>query len=253
VLTGGIDLSVAGVASLSAVLLAGTVQGHDALLWPMVAAVLALGAAIGCVNGLASILLRVDPLVVTLGMDTTLEGCALLYTRQPGGSVPDYFQDLAFDRVAGLPVSALLLLALFGRAGFLLRYTRMGRNLYAVGNDRGAAHLSGLPIKRTLLMAYAASGLLAALTGVYLVSRTGIGDPRAGIGLELASITPVVVGGTSLAGGKGGVVGTLLGVVLVTLLDNLLNFLDVSSYYQWIVQGVIVIVAVSVPGARRSR
>lgn len=253
VLTGGIDLSVAGVASVSAVLLAGTVQGQDWLLWPMVAAVLALGAVIGCINGLVSILLKVDPLIVTLGMDTALEGCALLYSRQPGGSVPDYFQDLSFDHIAGVPLSALLLFALFGAAGAWLRYTRMGRNVYAVGNDPAAARLSGLPLKRTLLIAYAVSGLLAALTGVYLVSRTGVGDPRAGIGLELASITPVVVGGTSLAGGRGGVAGTLLGVILITLLDNLLNFLDVSSYYQWIVQGVIVIIAVSVPGSRSRR
>jgi ribose transport system permease protein len=253
VLTGGIDLSVAGVASLSAVLLAGTVEGHAELLWPMVAAVLALGGVIGCVNGLTAILLRVDPLIVTLGMDTMLAGGALLYRHQPGGSVPAYFQDLAFDHLAGVPLSALLLFALFGLAAAALAGTRTGRNLYAVGNDPAAAHLSGLPIRRTLVLAYAASGLLAALTGVYLVSRTGVGDPRAGLGLELASITPVVVGGTSLAGGRGSVAGTLLGVVLITLLDNLLNFLDVSSYYQWIVQGVIVIAAVSVPGARRRR
>ena len=253
ILSGGIDLSVGGLASVVCVLLAGTVQGQDQLLWPMIAVLLLFGAAVGLANGFVSTALRVNPLIVTLGMDSILGGCALLYRRQPGGSVPDYFQDLAFGRALGVPNAALLLLALFALAALLLRYTRSGRNLYAVGEDPLAARLSGLPVKRTLLSAYAASGLLAAFTGIYLVSRTGVGDPLAGSGLELASITPVVIGGTSLAGGRGGVFGTLLGVLLITLLNNLLNFLDVSPYYQWIAQGLILIAAVSASSTRRRR
>lgn len=251
ILTGGIDLSVGGVASLVAVLLAGLVQGQDQLLWPTVAALLALGAAIGLLNGLGMIYLRVNPLIVTLGMASVLQGAALLYRRQPGGSVPAYFQDFAYDRVLGVPDSALLLFAMFALAFLFLGYTRFGRNIYAVGDDPLAARLSGLPVTRALLAVYAVSGLCAAVTGIYLVSRTGVGDPRAGLGLDLASITPVVVGGTLLAGGRGGVVGSLLGVFLITLLNNLLNFLDVSSYYQWIVQGLIIIAAVSASAGRK--
>ncbi|MDQ2804950.1 MAG: ABC transporter permease, partial [Pseudomonadota bacterium] len=248
ILTGGIDFSVGGIASLASVLLTGLAQGQDALFWPVLALVLLIGLAIGLVNGLAVIRLRVNPLIITLGTGSVLQGLSLLYRKQPGGSAPDSFQDLAFAHVAGVPVTALLLLAAFALAFLFLGYTRPGRDIYAVGDDYAAARLSGLPAGRALVVAYAVSGCMAAVTGAYLVSRTGVGDPRAGTGLELSSITPVVIGGTVLAGGHGGVVGTLLGVVLMTLLNNLLNFLDVSSYIQWIVQGAIVIAAVSASG-----
>ncbi len=174
-----------------------------------------------------------------------LQGLALLYRNQPGGSAPDAFQDLAFARIGGIPFTTLLLAGAFAAAFLFLGHTRPGRDIYAVGDDAAAARLSGIGAGRALLVVYAVSGCLAAVTGAFLVSRTGVGDPRAGVGLELASITPVVVGGTVLSGGRGGVVGTLLGVLLLTLLNNLLNFLDVSSYVQWIVQGVIVLAAVS--------
>jgi ribose/xylose/arabinose/galactoside ABC-type transport system permease subunit len=200
---------------------------------------------VGVLNGVATMRLRVNPLIVTLGMDSVLQGIALLYRKQPGGSAPDWFQDIAFSYIGGVPETALLLLLAFALAFVFLRFTRLGRAIYAIGGDAAAARLSGLPVGRALLAAYAVSGFLAALTGAYLVSRTGVGDPRGGTGLELASITPVVVGGTVLAGGRGGVVGTLLGVLLLTLLSNLLNFLDISTYVQWIIQGAIVILAVS--------
>ena len=245
ILTGGIDFSVGGLASLASVLLAGLPGEQSGMFLPALALVLAMGAAIGLANGAAVIGLGVNPLIVTLGMDSMLQGAALLYRNQPGGTAPDWFQDLAFAHVLGLPATALILLVAAAVAWTFLRYTRLGRTIYAIGGDVAAARLSGLPTGRALLVVYAASGFLAALTGAYLVSRTGVGDPRGGVGLELASITPVVVGGTVLAGGRGGVVGTLLGVLLMTLLNNLLNFLDVSTYVQWIIQGVIVILAVS--------
>ncbi len=245
ILTGGIDFSVGGLASVASVLLAGLPGEQGGMFLPALALVLAVGTVVGLVNGAAVIRLGMNPLIVTLGMDSVLQGAALLYRNQPGGTAPDWFQDLAFAHVAGLPLTALLLLLAAAMAWLFLRYTRLGRTIHAVGGDIAASRLSGLPTGRALIVAYATSGFLAALTGAYLVSRTGVGDPRGGVGLELASITPVVVGGTVLAGGRGGVMGTVLGVLLMTLLNNLLNFLDVSTYVQWIVQGVIVILAVS--------
>ena len=245
VLTGGIDLSVGAVISLGSILLAGSVDGSEALLWPMACAVLGLGALVGLVNGLVIVRLKVNPLIMTLGMASILYGAALLYRRQPGGAVPVFFTEASYAKLAGVPLSGLLLLLIYALAFVFLNYTRLGRRLYAVGSDVHAAHLSGIAISRVLCFAYATSGFLAALAGVYLTSRSGVGDPRAGVGFDLASITPVVIGGTLLRGGRGGVVGTLLAVWLLSLLNNLLNFLDVSTYYQWMAQGVILIAAVS--------
>ncbi|TIW01961.1 MAG: ABC transporter permease, partial [Mesorhizobium sp.] len=132
-----------------------------------------------------------------------------------------------------------------------LQRSRSGRSIYFVGGDREAARLNGLPVNRIVVMVYALSGLCAGLAAIFLTARTGVGDPRIGTALTLQSITPVVVGGTVLAGGRGGVLGTLLGVLLVTMLNNLLNFLNVSSYYQWVIQGLIIIIAVSIHTTRR--
>ena len=213
---------------------------------PVVAAVLLIGTLIGALNGALTVLLRVHPLIVTIGMASVLQGAGLLYSLNPPGSVPPEFEGFAYGRVAGVPVAGAIMLGLFLAVGIFLRSTRLGRQIYAVGGDPFAARLIGIPHDKVIIVAYALSGLFAALTAVYLVSRLGIGDPWAGQGWALRSITPVVVGGTILAGGRGGVTGTLLGVFLISLLNNLLNYLDVSTYYQWIIQGLIIIVAVSV-------
>ena len=137
----------------------------------------------------------------------------------------------------GLSYGGLVMLALFALAGVFLHRTRTGNAIYVVGGDPRGARLLGVSVPRTMMLAYGISGAGAALTGVYLVSRMGSGDPWRGEGFDLASITPVVVGGTALSGGRGGPLGTLLGVYLISLLNNILNFLDVSTFYQWIVQG----------------
>jgi len=159
--------------------------------------------------------------------------------------MPAQFEFLAYGRILGVPFGALIMILLFVGVGYFLRRIRLGRYIFAVGGNPEAARLSGISTSRMIIFVYAACGFFAALTGVYLVSRMGIGDPWMGQGYELASITPVVVGGTILAGGKGGVWGTLAGVFLISFLNNLLNFMDVSSFYQWIAQGLIIIVAVS--------
>lgn len=246
VLTGGIDLSVGAMISLTSNLVSGTINGRPELVVPVIAGVIALGALIGSINGLLSYYLRIHPLIVTLGMASILQGTTLLYSLAPAGKVPPEFQVMAYGRILGIPIGGLMMLGLFIVAAVFLHFTRTGQAIYAVGGDPRGAHLLGLSVPRTLATVYGLSGALAALTGVYLVSRMGTGDPWRGEGFELASITPVVVGGTILAGGRGGVLGTLLGVYLISLLNNLLNFLDVSTFYQWIVQGLIIIVAVAI-------
>lgn len=246
VLTGGIDLSVGAMISLSSNLVSGTINGRPELVLPVVAGVLALGAIVGCINGLLTYYLRIHPLIVTLGIASVLQGTTLLYSLAPAGKVPPEFQVLAYGRLFGVSIGGLLMLALFVGAAVFLHLTRMGNAIYAVGGDPRGAHLLGISVPRVLVTVYGLSGALAALTGIYMVSRMGTGDPWRGEGFDLASITPVVVGGTILAGGRGGVLGTLLGVYLISLLNNLLNFLDVSTFYQWIVQGLIIITAVAI-------
>ena len=253
ILTGGIDLSIDGIVTVAAMLTSGLIDGDPARVVPVVAAVLLIGTLIGALNGALTVLLRVHPLIVTIGMASVLQGAGLLYSLNPPGAVPPEFEGFAYGRVAGVPIAGAIMLGLFLAVGIFLRSTRLGRQIYAVGGDPFAARLIGIPHDKVIIVAYALSGLFAALTAVYLVSRLGIGDPWAGQGWALRSITPVVVGGTILAGGRGGVTGTLLGVFLISLLNNLLNYLDVSTYYQWIIQGLIIIVAVSVYVERRRR
>lgn len=246
ILTGGIDLTIGALISAVSMLTSGLINGQSERVIPVIILVLAFGAAVGALNGFLIDRLRVHSLIVTLGMASILQGGCLLYSRGPVGSVPRSFDTLAFGRLWGLPISILLIATVYFIAWYLLRYTRAGRQLYAFGGDAGYARLLGISGRKVQVIAFGASGLCAATAGVLLVSRTGIGEPLSGAGFDLASVTPVVVGGTILSGGKGGVIGTFLGVLLVSLLNNLLNFLDVSTYYQWIIQGLIIIAAVSI-------
>jgi ribose transport system permease protein len=251
ILTAGIDLSVGSMISLISVLTSGLIDGNPDRVTPVLVGLALLGALAGAVNGLAVVLLRVHPLIVTLGSGALLQGIALLYTLGPAGSVPPDFDSLAYGRVFDLPAAAIAAVVIFGAVALFLTMTPFGRYIYAVGDDPQAATLMALPTSRVIVFVYAFSGLCAALTGIYLVSRFGVGQPYTGANYTLASITPVVVGGTMLAGGRGGVIGTLLGVYLVSLMNNLLNFLDISTHYQLMAQGLIVILAVSVYVERR--
>jgi ribose transport system permease protein len=253
ILTGGIDLSIGSLIGLASSLTSGLIGGDPDLVLPVIIGVLALGVAIGLVNGLLIHALRVHPLIVTLGSAAILQGASLLYTLTPVGAVPPEFEDFAFGRIGGVPVATTVAVLCFAVVAFVLRYVRLGRQIYIFGGDQIGARLVGIPVRRVILFVYAFSGLCAAATGVLLVSRLGIGDPLAGQGYELRSITPVVIGGTLLAGGRGGVGGTLLGVFLVQMANNLLNFMGVSSYYQWMTEGLLVIAAVSIYVDRRSQ
>jgi len=251
VLVGGIDLSIGAAVSALTVFLANFLAWRPDLVWLAVPIALLAGAAVGALNGLLTIILRVHPLIVTLGMASVIFGGTLMYRKEPGGSVPPEFEDIAYATLAGVPVSALVLVALFLLAGLWLQRSRTGRSLYFVGGDPEAARLNGLPVGRVMLLAYALCGLAAAVAAIFLTARTGVGDPRIGAALTLQSITPVVVGGTILSGGRGGVLGTFLGVLLVTMLNSLLNFVNVSSSYQWVVQGLIIVVAVGIRTGRK--
>jgi ribose/xylose/arabinose/galactoside ABC-type transport system permease subunit len=253
ILAGGIDLSVGSLVSLASVLLSGLTNGDPGMVPFAIAAVIGVGILVGFANGGLAIWLGVHPLIVTLGMGAVLQGVTLLYSLGPAGSMPPGFAFLAYGRFLGMPLGALLTLVLFILVALFLKYVPFGRYVYAVGDDEVAAKLLGLPRVPLTLFVYAFSGLCAALAAIFLVARFGVGNAYIGQNYTLASITPVVVGGTMLGGGRGGVIGTLLGVYLISLLNNLLNFMDISSYYQLVVQGLVIILAVSLYVDRKRR
>jgi len=246
ILSGGIDLSFAGLLGLLCVFFAGFNAQDGQTLALAFAATLALGALLGAINGAITAFVGVHPFIVTLGTSTVLTGLALLHSSQPGGSVALFFEDVVYARAAGVPYGFIFVVGLYVLSAFMLWRSNFGIRLYAIGNNEVAAQVSGVPVRQTKVLVYMLSGLLAALAAIYMVGRFGVGDPRAGVGFDLRSITPVIVGGTLLAGGFGGVLGTALAVILLSLLANALNLMNVSSFYQWIIEGVIIICAVSV-------
>jgi len=245
VLTAGIDLSVGSVISLTSCLTSGMINGQASMVAPILALVVVLSLLIGFVNGLIITRTGVHPLIVTLGMMSVVQGGLLLYTKEPTGSLPASFDFLAWGKVWFLPFPVILLLAVAAICIILLRRTTFGRYVYATGGDENVARLSGIKTDRVKIAVYMICSLTAALTGIFLASRMGMGEPLVGESYMLDSILPVLIGGTSLTGGVGGVGGTIAGVFIFIILSNILNLLQVSAYWQWIVKGLIIIAAVS--------
>lgn len=244
VLAGGIDLAIGSLVSALGVLFAMlSERAPEQAPWFLLLTVLA-GVAVGAANAALILVLRLHSLVVTIGVAALLNGLTLMAARQPAGSVPAWVQEIAYGEIGGVSYSGLAMLAAFAAAGWWLRSTRGGLHLYAAGGNPEGARLAGLSPARSTFIAFSVGGLCAGLAAVYLVARTGTGDPLVGEPLTLASITPVVIGGTLLGGGRGGVLGTLLGVFMLALLGNVLNYMNVSTFLQWTIQGFIIIAAV---------
>lgn len=244
-LTGGVDLSLGSVVALSGVAAASFAHpGQHTLLLPVAMGILA-GAACGAANGLVVTRGRVAPFIATLGMMTAARGLALLAS----GGRPVSNLSAAFDRIGGgdvaaVPAPTLILAAVAIASWIVLRNMRLGRHIYAVGGNENAARASGVHIGRVKMAAYTICGALAGLAGVVLASRITTGQPNAGIGYELDAIAAVVIGGTSLNGGVGGVGGAILGALLIGVINNGLDLLNVSSYYQQVAKGIIIVGAV---------
>jgi ribose/xylose/arabinose/galactoside ABC-type transport system permease subunit len=246
ILLAGIDLSVGSVLALSGVLAAsvGTTTGMNHPFAGIALGLLA-GALIGLLNGVVISKLRVEPFIVTLGTLAIAQGITFVYSN--GQQIPnlnDVFSVLGTGSVFGVPVPGLIFLAAFAVASFLLSRTVFGRRIYAVGGNEHASRLSGVNTDRVKIAAYVISGVLAAMGGIILDGRVDAGLPQAGSGYELNAIAAVVIGGTSLAGGRGRMWGTLVGALLIGVLANGQTLLNVSPYYQYIVEGVIIILAV---------
>jgi ribose transport system ATP-binding protein len=245
-ISGGVDLSVSAVITLVVLVGASIMQGQDTMMVPAVVAGLAVGLAMGLVNAFTVIKLRVQPFIATLGTMVIGRGIALAYTKTPVGRMAPSYLFLSQGKIWVIPVPLVILVITLALGMFLLRRTRLGTYFYAIGGNAEVARSAGISVNRTRLISYVICSLAAAASGLYLLSRMGVGDPSVGPGYEFDSLTATVVGGTSFAGGIGGVVGTMGGVLMIGVLSNLLNLLNVSTWYQQIAKGLIIIVAVSV-------
>ncbi|MDR3702963.1 MAG: ABC transporter permease [Candidatus Sulfopaludibacter sp.] len=244
-LTGGVDLSLGSVVALSGVAAACFAHpGQYPAIVPVAIGILA-GAACGAANGLVVARGKVAPFIVTLGMMTAARGLALLVSGgRPVSNLAPGFTHIGSGNIAGVPEPILIFFFVALLSRVLLTNMRFGRYVYAVGGNENAALASGVPVRSVKMAAYTLCGALAGLAGVVLASRITTGQPNAGIGYELDAIAAVVIGGTSLNGGVGGVDGTILGALLMGVINNGLDLLNVSSYYQQVVKGLIIVGAV---------
>ncbi len=252
-LTGGVDLSLGSVVALSGVAAACFAHPAEYPLIVPVAMGVVTGAACGAVNGLVVAWGRVAPFIVTLGMMTAARGLALLASGgRPVSHLSAGFTHIGSGNLAGVPEPIVIFFLVAVLSRVLLKNMRFGRYVYAVGGNENAALASGVPVRGVKMGAYTLCGALAGLAGVVLASRITTGQPNAGIGYELDAIAAVVIGGTSLNGGVGGVGGTILGALLIGVINNGLDLLNVSSYYQQVVKGLIIVGAVWMDRRHRS-
>jgi ribose transport system permease protein len=246
ILTGGIDLSVGAILALSSALMAGIMlHGCDPILAIIIASL--IGALFGAMNGVLVTKGKIAPFIATLATMTIYRGLTMVYTDgNPITGLSDSFWFQVFGRgyLFGLPIPAITVIITFVIAAIILNKTPFGRHIYAIGGNEKASIISGVKVNKIKIMVYAINGLLAALAGSIVVSRLNSAQPTAGTSYELDAIAAVVLGGTSLTGGHGKILGTLIGALIIGTLNNGLNILGVSSFYQLIVKGVVILIAV---------
>lgn len=245
IITGGIDLSVGSIVAVAGVVAASLAQEGANSLGVAVLGGLTAGLLFGLLNGFLITKSKIAPFIVTLGTMTIGRGLALILSNgRPVSNLSESFNFIGSGKVLGLPVPIIILIFVFILSSVLLRRTIFGRYIYAIGGNEEAAWASGINVEKIKLAAYAIGGTLAGLAGILLTARITTGQPNSGMGFELDAIAAVVIGGTSTTGGRGTMIGTLIGVLLIGVINNGLDLLNVSSYYQQVVMGTIIIGAV---------
>jgi ribose transport system permease protein len=254
IVTGGIDLSVGAVIALSACLGAWSFRELGASPMVVLLLILGIGAVVGFLNGLLIAKLGIPPFIVTLGMLSVCNGAALLISKgAPIRYTPSWISAFGGAYIGPMPVSVLVMLCVV-LAGFVFaNMTLAGRNVYAVGNSQRSAKLSGIFVDRIIITVYVIIGVLSGLCGLLLVGQMNSADPSFGKGYELDVIAATVIGGISMTGGEGNIVGVLLGALLMGLLKNMFVQLAVSGYWQTIILGVVIIGAVMIDSIRKKK
>jgi len=245
ILTAGIDLSVGSLVKVSILVSAIVMNGESGNVLPAIIATLGLGVLVGLIHGFLINELRIAPFIVTLASLVILRGIGLTISSSPVGKASREVMMFYVQKIGPIPIIAWMFFLLIVLAMLLLRFTVFGKYLYAVGGNIEVARLSGVPIKAVRYGVYVLCSLTAAVTGLLWLSRMGVGDPAIGDGIELQTITAVIIGGTSLFGGRASVLGTLGGVLLLGLTANLLVMLGVNQFIQGLIQGVIIVAAVA--------
>jgi ribose transport system permease protein len=255
-LLGGIDLSVGSVVLLSASVIGVLSATHGLTDWIAIPLGLAAATGVGLLNGIFVVGVGIEPIIVTLGTLVAVQGLGQMLLAANGSWIQvndPLFLNIATGRVAAVPVMAVIMLALYAAGAIMLRRTPFGRAIYAAGGNRRAARLAGLPVGRTMLVAYALSGLCAGAAGVLEIAQLGIVSQNVGVGLQFSAITAVLVGGLGLAGGQGRLEKTLLGTLIVGAITNYLTFRGVSAYYEQAITGLILLAAVFADHLARRR
>ena len=253
ILTTGIDLSVGAVLAMSAVLGASVMQRTQSI--PLgILVMLLVGALCGLINGLVTVKLSFPPFIATLAMMNLSRGISLALTRGESiGGLPAGYRTIGWGKLAGVPITFVISLLLFFVGWFLLKCTNYGRRLYAVGGSRSAAQVMGISVAGTIVLAYVMSGLLAGVGGVLMSARLSAARSIMADNLQMDAIAAVVIGGTSLDGGKGSILGTLVGALLIAIIRNGLNLLGVEYYYQIVLTGTIILAAAAIDSVKRVR
>jgi len=248
ILTGGIDLSVGSVLAFSGAVAAAMVAAGQPLILVLIVTLIT-GTAMGLVTGTIISRGKVQAFIATLVTMTIVRGATLVFTEGKPinagiGRASDAFAWLGGGYILGIPVPVYIMAVVYGLVWYTLHQTRFGRYTYALGGNEEAARLSGLSTKKLKTLVYGISGFLASLSGIIMTSRLSSAQPTAGTGYELDAIAAVVLGGTSLAGGSGRILGTVVGALIIGVLNNSLNLMNVSSYYQMIAKGAVILLAV---------
>ncbi|MBO2521080.1 MAG: ribose ABC transporter permease [Firmicutes bacterium] len=251
ILTGGIDLSVGSLLGLIGVLIAAVFKSTGSV-FLAVATGLVLGFALGLLNGSMVTVGRIPSFIATLGTMSIARGLAFVFTQgRPISSFPDSFRALGAGELGGIPIPVIVVLVVYAAAHYVLTQTPFGRAIYAIGSNEEAARLSGVNVGWYKTAAFGVSGLLAGLAAIMFTGRINSAHPLAGQGYELDAIAAVVIGGTSLSGGEGRILGTLIGALIMGVIRNGLNLLMVDSYWQQVIIGAVIVVAVLID--RRGR
>jgi len=257
ILTGGIDLSVGSLVAFSGIVTTSVLKTGLPFATALPLALLAglvVGALAGGFAGACITRFNITPFIVTLATMTIARGAAFVWTDgRPIWELPEGFGFLGSGRLFAVPVPSLIMVFIFIASHVVLTRTRFGRHVYAVGGNIEAARLAGIQTTRVLTRVYVLSGVLSAVSGILLASRVNSGQPNSGLSYELDVIAAVVVGGTSLSGGKGSIIGTFIGAMLIAVLRNGLNLLNVGSYVQQVVVGAVILLAVMLDQIRRKK
>jgi inositol transport system permease protein len=249
IIAGGIDLSLGSLVAVCGVVVALLSQNNEYSLWLAIIGTLIAGIALGALNGIIVVLTKVPPFIVTLGTMTIGRGVALILSK--GRPISDLNESLNFlgnGDLLGIPIPILFLVLSYATCHILLTKTIFGRYVKAIGGNEMASYVAGVRVNRIKLYVYMISGLFAALAGILLTARINTGQPNAGLGFELDAIAAVIIGGTSTRGGKGTITGTLLGVLFIGVINNGLDLINVSAYWQQVIMGGIIILAVVLDG-----